>query len=505
MRDAELSDIDEDEDEETTSAPGKENQDPNKGKNLRASRSFMLKNCSFNTKSTSDASSEGAQPLDLFKAKHLDEDTARDSRDGGGVRLSAGSYKPPSVKPAPGGSSALGIEPSGGSEESVESGEVASDCEMENAGAAEPGRDGLSPSPTILAPTQPAFTASSARKKVHWTRDNNCPTTAESSYQPYQSDSGFSSGYRSDVSMKSTGSRGRHRRDPAEFSTGSPPEQERVRTVESVSGSLQGSAHKSDVDMPVDMPPFTAVRQTLSGYPYTMPPTPPASYEPASVRYANFEDRNGGQNATNYKDFSTQSPVQDVPNFSRPHQSPNKPRDNDSYIYGNPVSGPGYGTRPDYLSQSYAFNSTANFSDSTTRRDFSGYEAPDFDVYNSPENGQDGAGFHMGYGSGCPFPPSPSAPGDSSFDFSHIGEANAEGQTFKRQKFARTKTPQRHSWRLYDDGDMDEDERGGYEWRDGQNTVHRAGGNQAPNSGNRVTILSIQEIESDEELSEKGG
>lgn len=501
MRDAELSDIDEDEDEETASAPGKENQDPTKGQKLRASRSYMLKNCSFQTKSNSDASSEGSLPVNFVKAVHVDEDMGCESR-GGGVRLSAGSCKRLSAESAPGGSSILDIEPFGGSEDRLETGDGITDCEMGNTGAAEPGRDGLSASPIIPIAIQPANTASSTLKKVHWIKDANRPITAESSCQPYQSDSGFSSDYRSDVSMKSTGSRGRHRRDPTAFSTGSPPEQEGVRTVESVGDSLQGSADKSNVNIP----PVAAVRQTLSGYPYTMPPTPPPTYEPLSAESASF-DHHGGQNASKHWNSSTQSPFQDIPNFSRPYHSPSKPRDSDDHVYGNPVSSPGYGTRPDYLSQPYAFNSTAHFSDSTTRRDFSGYEAPDFDVYNSPEHGKKDASFYVGYGSGCPFPPSPPPPppGDSSFDFSHIGETHAEGPAFKRErKFAQTATPQRHSWRLYDEGDVDDYERGDYEWRDGQTTVHRVDRSQVPNSGNRITILSIREIKSDEELSEKG-
>lgn len=538
MEDAELSDVEEE--EEATAAPGKENQNPKPRKGPMASRSFMLKNCCFQTKTNSDASSDGSMPLNMIKALHLDDDKAPIST-GGGTRFSDESYRPPFVESAAGRSSKIEVQ---GFEEGKDANCEVDHSEMKDSGTSRPCCDEQACSPTILVPIQPATTTtSSTKKKVHWMKDDRQPMTADSTH-PYHSDSGFSSGYRSDLSMKSTGSRGR-RRNPADISKGSPPEREGAMMVENIgdgvknarehnggfvqrSGSNEHSfgrdsssqeafeypvceaAHEEDENVPSS----AAIRpQTLPGLQGSMPPNPAESYDAMTAKPSS-----DSQTVPRYWNYGSQSPMQEFPNFSRPYQSPNKAGLSDTHnLYGNPVSSPGYGTRPDYHAQPYAFHSSTHFSDSTTRRDFSGYEAPDFEVYSSPEDDHGASGHFTSEGGGDDYSFSPST-GPSAFDFSHFGgtapSSEATGDRFVRtkKKFARagaakenTRTPNRHSWRLYDDGDVDDGETGvgdGCEWRDGRTTVHRAG--RTPNSGNLVTILSIREIKSDEELSVAG-
>lgn len=554
MEDAELSDVEEDE-EETIAAPGKENENPKPRKGLKATRSFMLKNCDFRTKTTSNDSSEGSMPLNMIESLNLDGDNAPISA-GEGARLSAGSYKPPYVESTTGGSSRLGTQGFGEDTAIAGATYADSDCGTEDLGASRPGHDEQASSPTIIASTQPAATTtSSSKKKVHWTTDDGQPMTAESAH-PYNSDSGFSSGYRSDVSMKSTGSRGR-RRNPADISKGSPLEREGAIPVENIGDGVnlarennegctsrpQSNSHAYGRDNifheasgcptreaihqqhEAGCLPMAIPSQTLSGFPGPTLPTPSESYDSAAAKSSILDDQVDGHTDPTYWNYGSQSPFQQFPNFSRPHQSPSKPGLGDARnLYGNPVSSPGYGTRPDYHAQPYAFHSSTYFSDSTTRRDFSGYEAPGFDVYSSPEDD---------HGAGQRFAPTSSSEGGnhdylfqsrptgpSAFDFSQFGEAchgsEATGEKFVRaKKFAdagaskqNIQTPnKRHSWQLYDNGGVDGGETGGAgsggcQWRDGRTTMHCSG--RTPSSGNLVTILSIEEIKSDDELSDAG-
>lgn len=562
MHDAELSDIEEDE-HEATSAPGKENENPNKSRKVRYSESFILQNCALSTKTASDGSSEGSLPIGIINAMRLDADKARPSADGG-CRLSTSSYNPPTVESVCGGDQIAGTGFSG------EPRQISNERDEYEPGGAGPVMDkdlrgqcssqGRTDSPTILAPNQRAFTAGSIKKKVHWCKEDNRPSTSDNA-QPYHSDSGFSSGYRSDLS-RSTGSRGRRRRHPAEESTGSPPEREGVVTSDGLSDGAQNVweqretlTQRSDGDhapfghsLPsqgtVEQPtrafgtemPQCSREPALSGIPQALPLAPPESYDPITGGYSSHSGDFDGQNVAQYWNSTRKSPRRDIPNFSRPYQSPTDPRTND--VWGlDPGSEPsqGYDAYNAFVDQPYpSFNSATNFSDSTTRRDFSGYAAPadaDFGIYSSPEDGygydarQDGESCFAAYGGKCPFP---APPGYPAFDFSNIGNTNSSktcsdgfythvpegtGETFVRhKKFTRsssnkTQTPRsqqggRASWHLYDDGDADEHERSDFEWRDGQTTVHRHRAQYATNSGNRVTILSIREIESDEELSE---
>lgn len=599
MAEAELSDIDEDgdEDEVPSSAPGKENQDPREKKGHRATNSFMLKNCSFKTKTTSDASSNGSIPLKIRKALQLDKERARTSRNGG-VRLSASSYEPPSVESPTVEDFNHSAQYSRQHQGTDYPANEVADYKVHDTGASNFGVNGQASSPTIIvAPVQPVITTSSTKKKVHWIRDDR-PGTADST-RPYSSDSGFSSGFPSDVSIKSTGSRGRVRHDPATPSTGSPPEREGATMIENIGDSIlmgykyEGpSVHPSEhggysldrgipsqgafEDTPreailtgsADMSAFSVTQpHTLSGYPGPISPVPLQSSEPIKPARSSFDNQVGGQNGQSSYDYAAPSPISDVPNFSRPYQSParspKKPYlDVADHDNGNSITSPDFGARPDYDSenQSPLFRSSSAFSDSTTRRDFSGYEAPEFgarpeykpehqppffhsssafsdsttrrdfsgheapgfggpgfggpefDVYNSPENNFGGGDNYSApaYDDARGFAPPPSY--GATFDFSQFGEAGptadcGSGEKFVREKkftrTTRTQTPKRpYSWRLYDDGDADEGgQRGDYEWKDGHTTVHHSGGGaagQVLNSGNTVTILSIQEIGTDD-------
>lgn len=543
MYDAELSDVDEDKHEQPTTAPGKENQDPQPRKCPKATRSFILKHCSFQTKTTSDASSEGSMPLSVLKVLDLDDEANGSSS--GGARLSVGSYKPPSVEATVNGCSSLGIEDLSMRQNNKGATDRHVSCEMGDVGAAGPYHDGETIKPTVGAPTQrTTITVDSPKKKVHWIKDDCRPMTAEFT-QPYYSDSGFSSGYRSDISMKSAGSRGR-RRNPADISQGSPPEREGAITVGDIGGDLhkslqhedswtqwpasnnndfgRGTASQGASSFPVreqtynhdkDVSSSAAARpQTLSGFPGLVQPTSPESSDSVKAGASTFHDRIWSQNVPSSEEYGYQSPTQEFPNFSRPYLSPSKSGHGSSnHLYGNPISSPGYGTRPDYQDQTYAFRSNAQFSDSTTRRDFSGYEAPDFDVFSSPDNDRDassGAGEfftssleHDDYLHAAP----PNA-GQAAFDFTLFGEMGGSstsepaGEKFVRAKKSTTgsRTSNRQSWHLYDDGDAEEGKTGGCKWRrDGRTTVHRA--RQTPCSGKGVAILSIREITSDDELS----
>lgn len=542
--DAELSDVEEDKDEQPTSAPGKENQDPDLRKCPKATKSFIRKHCSLQTKTTSDASSEGSMPLGMLKVLDLNDDETIDSSSGG-ARLSAGSYKSPSVEVTVDGCSSPGVEDFSMDQNNKGDTGTHVSCEMSNAGAS--GRyHGETSRTTVVPPAQSTTTTTvdSPKKKVHWIKDDCQPMTAKFT-QSYYSDSGFSSGDRSDISLKSTGPRGR-RRNPADISHGSPPEREGANTVGDLGSDLhrslqhedswsqrpasnsndfgRGTTSKGAPGFPVQgqtydqdegVSSYAAARpQTLSGFPGMVPPFLPESSDSVKASASRLHDRIGSQNGPGCGEYGSQSPIQEFTNFSRPYLSPSKSSHRSpDRLYESPVSSSGYGTRPGYQNQAYAFSSNAQFSDSTTRRDFSGHEAPGFDRSSSPSNDRDtssspGEFFtsslkHDDYSDAAP----PNA-GQAAFDFTVFGDmADTNASEPTGEKFVRTKKSttgsqmrNRQSWHLYDDGDAEEGKTGGCKWRrDGRTTVHRAG--QTPCSGKGVAILSIREITSDDDLS----
>lgn len=584
MHDAELSDIHEDEDCDTfmsNSAPGKENEDPDKAKKIKRATSFLLKNCAFKTKTSSDTSSEGTIPIKMLKSMRLEADKTLGGggqATSGGARLSAGSYKPASVESTLSSSSLAHTNTQHAyskDSRSMAPTQRDNDYGMGDADTRTDGRSGEQDdtSPTILAFPHHSITSSSP-KRVHWNDNCSRPTTDDSN------SSAFTSSLRSDTSVTSGGSLRRTRRNPAETSTGSPPERDGVSKEENIGDSLRRSSMGTDQPRSTDdgdhsghgLPPSQgtfgetpdlgrnitgsyARGQTLSGY--GMPPTPPQErYEPF-VR--------GGrayQHKPSYWDsLRAQSPGQDFPNFSRPYQSPQKPRpDGTHFTY----DGPDFDTRPEKFSYpSNSFDSAAHFSDKDSRRDFSGNRYYDTtsqgpceyksykDGYNaggsfeyfsthdhstvsetetekepymyaSQYGGNGGYTEESTFGSSDwpgPVPPMPSC----LFDFSGFGSgqgdktANKEfyshvpneeeirkcTRAFMSQGATRMTPPPQPKWHLYDDGDAEEHKADcGYEWRaNGHTTIHRPSSGASASSGNMVTILSIREITSDDELS----
>lgn len=241
------------------------------------------------------------------------------------------------------------------------------------------------------------------------------------------------------------------------------------------------------------------------------------------------------------------SPTEQSPdvsdNFSSSFLSPPQPRAEPSYDAG-PAFDTGFGDRFGNMQDYGQFNPAAYFSDSTHGRDYSEFNAPSeaytsfpsefygsnmqqndyqngyppggyptYNDYHTSAGGYEG-GYFGSYGDSASFPSS-SGPSSTPFDFSGFGQATGgDGIAPEPEKFVRSKkkktttkdTPRPQSWQLYDDGD----ESGSVpnttscEWRkDGRTTVHRSdggdNGGKLPNEGMTLRILSIREIDSDEE------
>lgn len=644
MYDASMSDIDEDDDDddrEVPRAPGKENEDPNKPSKLKATQSFIRKHGDATTKTSSDSSlssgSEGGGvPLDMLKAMHLDADRARGlaSSQSEDYRLSGGFYKPPSVESVP----CVGD----------------NDVDMRDTGppaafggSADKGCQTVPGSPAVILTTaqpqasanEPTAAATNLHKKsVRWGKDlPTCPATAENNTrsvpQPHLSGSGLSSGgYRSDISMRSaSGARGRLRRPaPGEYTTGSPPARESTAVPAKGKDAClddDNLGHKTS-QKPRQGPqlnsnghpaqylstsqgafggdglsmPGSACGQTLSAYPGAINkdlPTPPESRGPpkdaSTTGY--FPDKVGSGDPDDLQQWGY-SFDQQVPNFSRPYQSPKRgtrtaTTADDAYpVTDTYHSSPGYGTRPDYVRQQYphaypVFSSATRFSDSTTRRDFSGYTAapvgeesssyqqymdtlsspdpnfgpggyygnyqPEYDVLFDGQGEQHEYHYYSGHHFSSHSPPAPpqQASSSSAFDFSYLdeGHKDTESKFVRRNKTGKnnnnssstapptTTTPsrsqQQQQWYLDEDAGANFEiyESGGagggqqqqrdYQWHDGRTTLHQTSGgssgggpsvpryHDAPTGSNQprnmVTILSIREITSDEELSGNDG
>lgn len=559
MRDAELSDIEEETDDQGTSAPGKENRDPKpRNKKVKASKSFMIENFSYKVKTTSDASSaDDGVPISILKALHLDRERARSTSgstdtNGGGCRLSGASYQPPDVES-----------------------EISEYSHYDTQSPTKPGRGQEPSSPTtVLAHSQHDSDDSyTKKKKVHWFEQIAKPTTTDSN----ASDSAYFSKYPSDISMVSNGS-GRVRRSPADYCTGSPP----VHEGETVAGDLRHDVRKQEKasarrpesrnkgfgqDLPTESTfgqstynPDSGMAShnrdsTESGQSPSTPPTPPEAHIHAP---AGLVDHAAG--AGYEKPFHSWESSPEIPNFSRPCQSParertslnfsrpslspRKQRSKVSYK-PDPFYHPGYGARPGYTQEYCTYQSAARFSDSTQQREFSGFVPVDVEpAMYGDQDGHHGSPVQHGDWPprGCPAyndydtlpedndcgwysssdnddacSSSPEVTGFAAFDFSGFGAASSEvpesiapeSETFVRRSKPTQSTPKRHSWRLYDDG---ENGAGSvpntqdYQWKkDGRTTVHRSGGEKMPNSGKTVQILSIREMRSDEELTVSEG
>ncbi|KAJ4394140.1 hypothetical protein N0V93_003357 [Gnomoniopsis smithogilvyi] len=554
MHEADLSDVDEEEDGQSSCAPGKENRNPKFNKTLKPSKSFMLENFSYKVKTNSNSSSEGDVPLSVLKALYLDEERAR-STSNGGCRLSGGSYHPSTVE------SVLDEECKPGLKTTYVTRETLSTVEgadlHENGNSFQVSGNGVPSGPTVILASkqQGGNNDSSTKKKVHWNNRAGQPMSAVGNAP----ECAYYRGYPSDLSCRSTGPR-RSRRDPGDVSTGSPPIQE----GESVTGDLRHDTPKrAHVRQPEsrgngfgkDLPAQDIVFNVAS-YRYdstqtshSFPPTPPESFAPMNNHSKSCSAHNGCESpVTPWAD----SP--EVPNFSRPYLSPTKQHSEVSSSFSCLSQGPpeqraesshdsepefrsGSDTLPSFMPEHNPYQSAARFNDSTQSPDFSSFSAPGearnsfqgerygldvrhgdwpsascpiYEDYGTSAEDHDG-GYFGCYGDSAAFP---SSNGYSTFDFSGIGgpsTSNAnlgEGIAHKGEKFMRKKkttqnTPRQHSWHLYDDGEDEEDEShtASCEWRkDGRTTVHRSCGCKVPNEGKTVQILSIREIDSDEEL-----
>lgn len=308
------------------------------------------------------------------------------------------------------------------------------------------------------------------------------------------------------------------------------------------------STHGVDADT-------TSSRRDSSQCSNSIPATPPESFAPAFTSGMNCKGKN------EHESFATPwADAPEIPNFSRPDFSPTEQSSEDSGKFSrsflsppqqrakpsydaDPVLDSGFGARPGYMQDYGQFPSAAHFGNSTHGRDYSGFQAPGeaytsfqsepygpttqhgdwpfagyptYSDYHTFSEGYPG-GYAGSYGNGdsASFPSSNSTT-NTPFDFSGFGQSSnanggdgtaPEGEKFVRSKKKKTttaeNTPRPRSWHLYDD----DDNAGSVpnttdcEWRkDGRTSVHLSGGGKLPNEGMTVQILSIQEIDSDEEL-----
>lgn len=597
VHDASLSDIEEDKDNCPSSskerAPGKENDARQGLLKSREATSSMLKNRSFKTKTSSETSSDSSVTIEKLKGMHLEEGQKLKfgGRAGqGGARLSeVSSYKPPSVESASGCNSVVG---GGVKTYHISRSEVVhlaqagqnGDCEM---------RD--SDSDTAYKACQPHASST-------FQVPPKGPETTVSPLQAQQSDSGSrpttcgtddsvaSRGFHSGTSRTSSASmRFRPRRNPAETSTGSPPERDCLAMHENIGDKLRykplgsGACARHPVQYGAqELPPqgtsggyphFSGIAggsanfRDVSGFP--APPTPPhESYWPHDQQPDLVHD------PYMMNHFGLAAPTSPS---TAPMAHGHSLAQHDGSHYGagfdsGSSSGAEYVTKPGYFSHN-GFNSAAHFSDAHCRRDFSGdsyYDNATAQQYGYNKPSQPGSGFaetqqncqfvqHPEYDSmsqcrakaqygtqgqyglrnepgtwpehsANSFSQQDSAFGNNSgesapkeFDFSFIGQGksgwaagtyvptNEEISAYTERNFTNPR-PEATSipctepqWKIYEDeGDgtaleqQGSDARpGAYAWPDGKTSVHHVG---SSTPGNTVTILSIREITSDEDL-----
>lgn len=537
VHEAELSDIVEDQDEHSPCAPGKENRNPESGKKLKVSMSFMLENCSNKVRTISDETTDGTLAASESEALHLDQDRAHTTI-GGGCRLSDSSYQPPTVESLVSETCKPEIKSTGVTEEILSAMDGVRDHEMKNSNQSSGDTEPIIPT-VPLANKQQRNSDGSIKKKVHWSKQDAPYMTADSN----ASDSAYCSGYPSDLSYKSAGSR-RSRRDSGDVSAGPPPTQEGKSATGDPRSILsnQASSRRPESrgkgfgeDVPVQETidiskrevdaDTTSSKRDSSQSSNSIQATPPESFAVATTSDTKCKGKD------EYESFAT-TPWDDapeIPNFSRPNFSPGERSSDDSDKFSrsflsppqqhskpsydaDPVFDSGFGAQPGYMQDHGQFPSAAHFSDSNHGREYTGFPTPGeayasfhsapygptaqhndwpsagyptYDNYHTFAQGYPGgyAGSY-GYGYSASFP-SANSTSNTPFDFSGFGQSSnanggdgpaPEGEKFVRSKKKKTAT-----------------------------TESTTRGGKLPNEGMTVQILSIEEIDSDEELTINNG
>lgn len=602
VHDASLSDIEEDKDDHASAfrrAPGKENDARQGLLKSREATSSMLKNRSFKTKASSDTSSEGNATIEKLKEMHLEADHAfsfEGEAGDGGARLSAGSsYKPPSVESATDCSSVIGRHVKTYDISRIEFGHMSQvggngDCEMKDAGSdtADKACQADISSTFQVRPSRPGTAASPLQ--VQQSDSGSSPTTTGAN------NSAASLRFPSGTSRTSAASiRFRARRNPAETSTGSPPERTSLATDENIGDKLRhkhlGSGfwtqqpfQNGGSELPSPRTSRGApqlggvaggcgIARDMSDFP--TPPTPPQEFK---WQYSQQQHLDADRCMMEHHGWAAPSSPPSAPMADGHGMSPIRP---DGYGAHYDAGGAGsssgaeYAAQPGYFSRPHhGFNSAAHFSDAHCRRDFSGdsyYENTTSQQYEYSKPSYPGGDFaetqqcyHHGqqhecdprshyrpqsevvtegqYGfqsqpggwpkySGNGFSQQDPNFGDNSgysapkeFDFSFVGRGNSgwaantyvptheEINAYMERNFTnpgpQTNAPRTEpQWKIYEDeGDSAaRQEQGGdpradtfHAWHDGKTSVHHV---SSSTPGNTVTILSIHEITSDEDLS----
>lgn len=499
--------------------------------------SFMLENCSNKVRTISDETTEGTVATSEPEALHLDQEPAR-TTSGGGCRLSDGSYQTPTVESLVSETCEPEVKSTSVTEETLSAMNGIQAHEMKNSTQSSGDTEPIIPT-VPLANKQQRNSDGSIKKKVHWSKQDAPSMTADSN----ASDSAYCSGHPSDLSYKSAGSR-RSRRGPGDASAGHPPTQEDKSTTGDPRSILskQASSRRPESrgkgfgeDVPVKETfgistheveaDTNSSRRDSSQSSNSIPATPPESFAPAAIRDKNCKEEN------EYESFATPwVDAPEMPNFSRPNFSPTEQNSEDSDKFSrsflsppqqrakpsyeaDPVFDSGFGACPEYMQDYGQFHSAAHFGDSTHGLDYSGFQAPGeayasfqsepygptaqhgdwpptgfptgFSTYNDYPSFTEGysGGYSGSYGDGASFR-SPNSTSNTPFDFSGFGQTNAnggdgmapEGEKFVRSKKKKTTTT--------------------------EDTTH---GGKLPNKGMTVQILSIEEIDSDEELTINNG
>lgn len=525
--------------------------------------SFMLENCSDKVRTISDETTVGSEATSELEAQQLDREQAR-STSSGGCRLSDESYQPPTVESLVSETCKPVIKSTNVTEETSLAIDGFESPEMKTSNQSTGNTEPSSPTAPLAHKQQPNSN-DSIKKKVHWAKQDFPSMTAESNASdpaycsghplnlPYKpADSRRSRRDRGDVSSGS--------RRPTQEDESTRGDLRSILSKQNASRQAESrgrgfgedrSVHEtfgiSTQELDADT---NSSRRDSSQSSNSVPATPDEYLAPA------FNEPTGYKGKQKYKSSTTPwIDAIEIPSFSRPDLSPTEQRSDVSDNFSSSFLSPpqqraehfydadlafdsGSGARPGHMQDYGPFNPASYSSDSTHGRDYSEFKAPreaytsfqsepygytaqqndyapggyhTYNDYHTSAEGYDG-GYFGSYGDSASFPSS-NGPSSTPFDFSGFGQATGgDGMASEPEKFVRSKkktatkdTPHPQSWHLYDDGDEDGSvpKTTSCEWRrDGRTTVHRSdGGGKLPNEGTTVLILTIREIDSDEELS----